>query len=74
MAEKKKPENKAQKMKPETKAAAPKKADKAIDWEAMPEEVVVLGTKAGKLKEGHPYPVTKATAKLLVTKGTAKLK
>jgi len=73
MAEKKKPENKAQKMKPETKAA-PKKVAKAIDWEAMPEKVTVLGVKAGKLKEGQPYSVTKATAKLLVEKGTAKLK
>ena len=50
MAEKKKPENKAQKMKPETKAA-PKKAAKAIDWDGMPEKVTVLGVKAGKLKE-----------------------
>ena len=74
MAEEKKPENKAQKMKPETKAAAPKKVAKAIDWEAVPEEVIVLGTKAGKLKEGQEYLVTKATAKILVPKGVAKLK
>ena len=73
MAEKKKPENKAQKMKPETKAA-PKKAAKAIAWDGMPEKVTVLGVKAGKLKEGQAYLVTKATAKLLVEKGTAKLK
>jgi hypothetical protein len=40
----------------------------------MPEKVTIIGTKAGKLKEGQEYPVTKATAKLLVTKGVAKLK
>ena len=45
-----------------------------IDFSSLPENVEVVGMKGNTLKEGVTYPVTKATAILLVNKGFAKLK
>ena len=63
MAEKKKIANKAEK----------KPVAKKIDWAKIPEEVTIEGVKGMHLKKGATYKVTKATAKILVGKGTAKL-
>lgn len=74
--EKKKTANKASKAKTTTKKAAPK-ADpkpKAIDWDSLPQSVVVVGTGKKSLPKGVLYPVTKEIAKVLVEHGKATLK
>jgi len=63
MAEKKKIANKAEKM----------PVAKKIEWSKLPGYVTIEGVKGMHLKKGATYKVTKATAKILVDKGTAKL-
>jgi hypothetical protein len=45
-----------------------------IENKDLPENVEVIGMKGNTLKEGQVYPVTRATAILLINKGFAKLK
>ena len=70
MAEKKKIENKAEK-KPTAKKAPTKKS---IDWNSLPDSVVIIGKSGKHLSKGKEYTVTIETAKLLVNKGVADLK
>jgi len=70
MAEKKTLANKAEK-KPVAKKAT---AKKTIDWDSMPEMVVIVGKGGKHLEKGREYNVTKETAKVLVEKGVADLK
>ncbi len=48
--------------------------NKSIDWDSINEPVDVIALGGANLKVGKTYPVTKATAKLLVNKGIAKIK
>ncbi|NRA78946.1 MAG: hypothetical protein HRU18_12110 [Pseudoalteromonas sp.] len=70
MAEKKILSNKAEK-KPIAKKAS---AKKSIDWDSMPEMVVIVGKGGKHLEKGREYNVTKETAKVLVEKGVADCK
>lgn len=70
MADKKKIENKAEK-KPTAKKAPVKKS---IDWNSLPDSVVIIGKSGKHLAKGKEYTVTIETAKLLVNKGVADLK
>ena len=63
MTEKKKTANKGEK----------KATVKKTDWAKLPEQLKIEGVSGSNLKKGNTYEVTKATAKLLVDKGTAKL-
>jgi len=45
----------------------------SIDWDSISEPVNIIGVKGNHLKSGQEYKVTKEIAKLLVTKGNAKL-
>jgi hypothetical protein len=72
MAEKKQTANKGSKAKTATKKAAPK--PKAIDWDSMPAQVVVIGTGKKSLKKGQEYPANKEVAKVLIEHGKATLK
>ena len=65
MAEKRKIANKAQKVKP---------VKKDIDWNSLPELVIVIGEDNKHLEKGKEYRISKYTAKVLVDKGAAKLK
>lgn len=70
MAEKKTLANKGEK-KPTTKKAP---AKKSIDWDSLPEMVVIVGKGGKHLEKGKEYNITKETAKVLVEKGVADLK
>jgi len=61
MGEKKKISNKGE-----------KKAE-SIDWDSITEPVNIIGLSGNHLKNGQEYKVTKEIAKILVTKGRAKL-
>lgn len=45
-----------------------------IDWDGMSNEVVIIGLGGKHLTKGQDYTVTLEMAKILVTKGDAKLK
>ena len=66
MGDKKKTSNK------EFKPKEPSKP-KVINWESLEDNVIIIGL-GGKLEKGKEYPVTKATAKLIVNAKKATLK
>ena len=70
MARKGKLENKAIKKPVQNK----KETSKEIDWDSLPNTVTIVGIVDKHLNIGQEYTISKGTAKLLVEKGSAKLK
>lgn len=72
-ASKAKIENKSEKATTENKVSKPKAV--SIDWDSMPEKVDIIGLGGKHLIKDKEYTgISKETAKILVEKGTAKLK
>ena len=70
MAEKTKIENKAEKKATAKKATA----KKSIDWQSIPDTVVIISKSDKHMKKGQEYTISKKTAEILVGKGLADLK
>ena len=58
------------------KEAKPKVTEKpkAINWDEIPQEVIIIGLDGKHLESGKEYKVTKEMAQILVIKKAAKLK
>jgi len=70
MAEKKNIENKAEK-----KTTAKKTTAKnSIDWQSVPDTVVIISKSDKHMKKGQEYTISKKTAEILVSNGLADLK
>ena len=70
MAEKKNIENKAEKKTTAKKTTA----KKSIDWQSLPDIVVIISKSDKHMKKGQEYTISKKTAQILVAKGLANLK
>ena len=73
MAKKKTQQKKVVELKSE-KVIIESHKNKSIDWDGMSNEVVIVGLGGKHLIKGQDYTVTLEMAKILVTKGDAKLK